>query len=168
MNAKDVLIAAIEQAAWVTSTLLHDLSDGDLLLRPAPGMNAIAWQLGHLVLSVHEKLCALEPPQPRPIPPLPPGFARAHSSAAAAHASDSVDGLLPKADYLSLLGTMRAAAITAIRATPDAELDQPAPESLRRYTPTVGAVYMLIGTHEFMHQGQIVALRRSLGKPIAI
>lgn len=49
MNVKDVFIRTIEQAAWITGTYLDDLTDGDLLIRPVPGMNHVAWQLGHLI-----------------------------------------------------------------------------------------------------------------------
>lgn len=169
MNAKDVLIGTVEQAGWVTDTLLEDISDADLLIHPVPGMNIVAWQLGHLVLSVHEKLTALDPPEPRPIASLPPGFAAQHS--ARVDACELVAGtgdFLSKSSYLSLLSTMREATITAIRAIPDTDLDLPAPEPLLKYTPTIGAVLNLIGTHEFMHHGQIIALRRRLGKPVLI
>lgn len=162
MNAKDVLIGTIEQAGWVTATLLVDLSDADLLIRPVPGMNHVAWQLGHLVVSVHEKLATLG----HAVPALPAGFAAAHSTKVAAN--DPPVGFSRKADYLALMAAMREATIAAIRAMPDADLDTPAPEPLRKYTPTIGAVYRLIGTHEFMHHGQIVALRRRLGKPVLI
>lgn len=63
---------------------------------------------------------------------------------------------------------MRQAEIAATRAKPGGDLDRPASESLRTYTATVGAVFNLIGTHEFMHHGQIVALRRKLGKGVVI
>ncbi len=162
MNAKDVLIGTIEQAAWVTGTLLHDLTDADLLTRPIPGMNHVAWQLGHLVLSMHEKLTTLG----HAMPALPAGFTAAHSMKMAA--CDDPGGFARKAHYLALMAAMREATIAAIRAAPDADLDKPAPESLRKYTPTIGAVFNLIGTHEFMHHGQIVALRRKLGKPVVI
>lgn len=169
MNAKDVLIGTIEQAGWITATLLHDLSDADLVIRPVAGMNHVAWQLGHLVLSVHEKLTTLSPPQPRPLPALPAGFAAVHSTKmAACEAAQGAGGFARKADYLALMAALREATIAAIRATPDTDLDRPAPESLRKYTPTIGAVFSLIGTHEFMHHGQIVALRRRLGKPVVI
>ena len=167
MHAKDVLIGTIEQAGWVTARLLQDLSDADLLIRPVPGMNHVAWQLGHLVLSVHDKLTVLSPPEPRPIPSLPVGFSEIHSAkVAATEPRHGATGWCSKREYLALMTTMRGATITAIRAIPDADLDLPAPEALRTYTPTIGAVLNLIGTHEFMHHGQIVALRRRLGKPV--
>lgn len=162
MNVKDVFIMTIEQASWLTQTYLHDLTDADLLIRPLPAMNHVAWQLGHLILSEHEKLTTLG----HAMPDLPPGFAAAHSKKTAA--SDDPATFATKADYLALLAQMHGATIAAIKATPDADFDNPAPPALRKYTPTIGAVFNLIGTHQFMHHGQIVALRRKLGKPVLI
>ncbi len=50
----------------------------------------------------------------------------------------------------------------------DADLDQPAPEHFRTMFPTAGHVIILIATHGLMHAGQIVPVRRKLGKPIVI
>lgn len=162
MTVKDVFIRTIEQAAWITGTYLNDLTDAELLIRPVPGMNHVAWQLGHLVLSEHEKVTSLG----HKMPELPAGFAAAHSKEMAG--SDDPKRFEKKADYLRLMKTAHEGTIRAIQATPAADFDQPAPESLRRYSPTVGAVFNLIGAHAFMHHGQIVALRRKLGKPVVI
>lgn len=162
MTVKDVFIRTIEQATWITGTYLNDLTDADLLIRPVPGMNHVAWQLGHLILSEHEKVTSLA----HKMPELPAGFAAAHSKETAS--SDDPKRFAKKADYLALMKKMHEGTIGAIKATPDADFDKPGPESLRRYSPTVGSVFNLIGTHEFMHHGQIVALRRKLGKPVVI
>lgn len=100
------------------------------------------------------------------MPGLPAGFEAAHSRTMAS--SDDPRNFAKKADYLALMKKTHAGTIEAIQATPDADFDKSGPESLRRYSPTVGAVFNLIGTHEFMHHGQIVALRRTLGKPVVI
>jgi hypothetical protein len=34
--------------------------------------------------------------------------------------------------------------------------------------PTVGHIYLLIATHQLMHAGQFVPVRRALGKPVVI
>ena len=53
----------------------------------------------------------------------------------------------------------------AIEATPDADLDAPAPEMMREFAPTVGAVLTILGGHWLMHSGQLVPIRRKLGRP---
>lgn len=162
MTAKDVFSMTLASAQFVTTTYLSDLSDADLLVRPLPGMNHVAWQLGHLICAEHKFLTQLG----HNLPELPVGFAAAHSKETAG--VDDASKFARKADYLTLMKKMHDATLSAIRATPDADLNKPGPEAMRAYAPTVGAVFNLIGTHEFMHHGQFVALRRKLGKPVVI
>src|SRR5678816_3939499 len=49
MNAKDAIKYALESTHNMVTMYLGDLSDADLLVRPAPGANHIAWQLGQLI-----------------------------------------------------------------------------------------------------------------------
>ena len=51
MNAKDVLRLDLKANHAILTNYLSDLSDADLLVRPAPGANHIAWQLGHLIVA---------------------------------------------------------------------------------------------------------------------
>ena len=94
---------------------------------------------------------------------LPEGFAEAHSKE-----MSGVDGparFAGKAQYQGLIEQSKAAILAAIDATSDADLDQPGPEAMRDYAPTVGAVLLLLGEHWLMHAGQYVPVRRKLGKP---
>ena len=63
---------------------------------------------------------------------------------------------------------MRRATLAALDATPDEVLDNPSPQRMRDYAPTVGAVFALMAAHELMHAGQFVPVRRMLGKQIKI
>lgn len=162
MTAKDVFAMTIDTAHWITTTYLEDLSDADLIGRPLPGMNPVAWQLGHLICSEQQMISALG----HSMPALPAGFAEAHSKEAAA--GNDTSKFARKSDYISLMKKMHESTKAAMQATADADLDKPGPEQMRSYAPTVGAVYNIIGTHEFMHHGQIVALRRKLGKPVVV
>ena len=49
MTAKDAIRQSLQGSQRVLGMLLDDLSDADLLVRPAPNANHIAWQLGHLI-----------------------------------------------------------------------------------------------------------------------
>ena len=55
MNAKDVIKYNLRVADMGWSTLLSDLSDADLLVRPSPAANHLAWQLGHLISSERQE-----------------------------------------------------------------------------------------------------------------
>ncbi len=162
MTAKDVIRKSLEMAHWVTNQYLEDLSDADLVQRPVPGANHIAWQLGHLLMSEREMVSSLGCTMPE----LPAGFEAAHSKEASG--SDSRSGFGSKAQYLDHFKRMHAATLAALSATPDAQLDQPAPEPMRSYAPTVGDVFNMVGLHEMMHTGQFAVLRRKLGKPVKI
>jgi uncharacterized damage-inducible protein DinB len=96
-------------------------------------------------------------------PALPPGFAEAHGKEAAG--SDDPAAFRSKAEYLALAERMKSASLAAIDATPEAALDDPAPEAMRAITPRVADLLSLVGSHWLMHAGQFVPIRRKLGKP---
>lgn len=162
MTTRDAIKGTIDMAHLVTRSYLADLSDAELLVRPAPGANHIAWQLGHLIVSEHDMVRG----SGAAMPALPEGFAAAHSREACT--SDDPNQFCTKAEYLALLERMHAATRAALDATPDARLDEPAPEAMRSYCPTIGALFNLVGQHELMHAGQFAVVRRKLGKPVTI
>lgn len=162
MTAKDVYKTNMGMADFLLKEYVSDLSDADILQRPAAGLNPLAWQIGHLIASEQSMLKAIG----KNMPDLPAGFEAAHNRDAAA--SDKTTGFLKKDQYLALNDTIRAATLKALDTTPDAELDKPSPESFRAYAPTVGAVFGMIASHVMMHVGQFVPLRRKLNKPVKI
>lgn len=161
MTAKDVIRTTMGTSAFVLSEYLSDLTDAELTQRPAPGLNAVAWQVGHLIESEHGMISALG----HKMPELPTGFTENHNRDAAAGDNTKY---LKKSEYDALAATVRAATLKALDSTPDARLGEPGPESMRGYAPTVGAVFAMIGSHVLMHTGQIVPLRRKLNKPVKI
>jgi uncharacterized damage-inducible protein DinB len=159
MNAKDVLRNGVEACNMILRAYVDDLSDADLLVRAVPGSNHIAWQLGHMIAGTKGMIAALGLAAPE----LPEGFEQAHGRETAA--SDDRTCFRTKAEYVAQLERMKAAALAAIDATPDEKLDQPSPESMREYAPTVASVLQLLSLHWLMHAGQFVTIRRKLGKP---
>jgi hypothetical protein len=158
MNAKDVLRQVVEFSHMVTRSYVEDLSDAELLVRSVPGTNHIAWQLGHMIGGTQQMLAALGH-QP---PALPEGFAASHSKETAK--SDDAARFASKAEYLALAEQTKGATLAAIDATPESALEQPAPEAMREYAPTVAEALAILGTHWLMHAGQFVPIRRKLGK----
>lgn len=159
MTAKDVIRHVVELCHMVTREYLGELTDEQLLVRSVPRANHIAWQLGHLVSSDHQMLTLLG----HTLPGLPEGFAEAHTPETAS--SEDPAKFFKKSEYLPLMDKMKAATLAAIEATPEADLERPAPEALRSYAPTVAAALTLLGAHWLMHAGQFVPIRRKLGKP---
>jgi len=137
---------------------VQDLSDADLLLRPVPGMNHIAWQLGHLITSSKGMLGMLG----QPVPALPAGFEESYTKETAV--SNDPAKFATKNVYVDLAEKTKAASLAALDAIPENKLDDPGPEPMREYAPTVAAVLTMLGAHWLMHAGQFVAVRRKLGK----
>lgn len=161
MNAKDAINSSMKMSQMVLDGLLKDLSDADLLVRPAPEANHIAWQLGHLISS---EQMMVEMTCPNSCPPLPEGFADNHSKERSK--SEETEGFLGKQEYVDLFQRQRAATLEALKTLPESDLDKPAPEAFRQLCPTVGSVFALQGDHVLMHTGQFSVVRRMLGKPV--
>jgi hypothetical protein len=163
MNAKDVILHGMGMADHILNAYLGDLSDADLVIRPVEGQNHIAWQLGHLISS--ERMF-VEGIKPGSCPPLPAGFDEAHNKEASM--SDDPTKFLSKQKYLEIYQAQRAATKAALESLPEAELDKPAHESIRAFSPTIGTTFSLMGEHVLMHVGQFVSVRRKLNKPVTI
>ena len=159
MTAKEAIRHVLEFCHTVTRGYIDDLTDKDLFVRAVPGANHIAWQLGHLLSSEQQMLTAIG----HKAPTLPAGFAEAHTKETST--SDNPAKFFKKADYLTLMDKLKAASLAAIDTMPEKDLDKPAPEAMREYAATNGAVLTLLGTHWLMHAGQFVPIRRKLGKP---
>lgn len=159
MNAHGAIKNVLAGADRLTTRYLDDFSDADLLVRPVPGANHVAWQLGHLIAAEHglvESVC------PGAMPPLPEGFAEKHSNETAG--SDDASAFLKKAQYVDLYRQQRAATLKALDSLSEADLDRPGPEKYRGFVDTVGAVFTMQGGHWGMHAGQWAIVRRKLGR----
>ena len=72
MNGKEAIRDTLNLSHFVLTKYLGDLSDADLLKRPGPGCNHVAWQLGHLIASESSLLNGIRAGAG---PELPAGFA---------------------------------------------------------------------------------------------
>ena len=160
MNAKQALKGSVDSASFVCNAYLGDLTDADLMVRPAADCNHIAWQLGHIIAAEHQML---EGVSPGSMPKLPEGFAQKFTKDTAK--SDKPADFLTKDEYLKLAGEQRAGTLALLEKMSDEELDKPGPEAMRSYCPTVGSIFTMQGTHWLMHAGQWAIIRRKLGKP---
>jgi hypothetical protein len=163
MNTEDAIRQTMDFSLFVLKTYVGDLTDAELIQRPGPGCNHLAWQLGHLIASESQLLNAIRPGSGVE---LPAGFAEQHSKETIG--SDDPAKFATKQQYLELLDKTNAASKQALDGFPETEFDAPSPESFRKMFPTMGAMFMLIATHAMMHAGQFVPVRRALGKPVVI
>src|SRR5262245_57380015 len=121
MNAKDAIRHTLKVNHDVLKGYLSDLSDADLLVRPVPGANHIAWQLGHRITAEAKYFLPLIPGAKAA--ELPAGFADQHGKTKAA--AEPPTGFLTKAEYLGVFERVRQATFGALEQVPDADLDKP-------------------------------------------
>jgi hypothetical protein len=156
MNAHAVLRGALADADSISTSYLNDLSDADLLVRPVPGANHIAWQLGHLIAAENGMIGETCPGS------MPAGFKEKHTNDTAS--SDDGQAFLSKDEYLRLYREQRAATLKALDSLSESDFDLPAPERFRHFVPTVGGLFNMQAAHWLMHAGQWAVVRRKLGR----
>lgn len=163
MKAQDVLKASLKTTQMIFHSYVNDLTDAELLERPGPGCNHLAWQLGHLISSNSSILNTIAPGA---APTLPAGFDDQHSKAMAT--SQDYSGFLTKEQYLELFRKLDEATLATFDRLTEDDLDKPSPENWRGKFPTLGSLAVLLASHTMMHVGQWVPIRRRLQKPVLI
>jgi hypothetical protein len=163
MNAIDAIRTALKSSQGLLTWYLSDLSDTDLLVRPVPEANHIAWQVGHLILTEHSFAGYLPEAQ---YPSLPEGFA-------AQHARDRANlepptGFLGREQYVTLFNESREATLRGLAMLSESDLDRPIEGPLASLARTLGALILLESDHTLMHAGQFSVVRRKLGKPVLL
>jgi hypothetical protein len=101
MNAKDIIKINIDMGQFISLGYIEDLTDQELLHRPAKGANHINWQLGHLIQSENEMMNVAIPGC---MPNLPAGFAEKYTkdTATSDDASEILARVAPLARALAL------------------------------------------------------------------
>jgi hypothetical protein len=160
MTAKEVLKHMLKANEHMLNWYVSDLSDAELLVKPVPNANHIAWQLGHLI-STEAK--SMQPKIPgMSVIALPDGFDKQHSK----EMSNSTTGFYTKAEYLALRKATRDALLAALDKFPDADLDKDPQMGWGDMVPTFASLFALAANHDMMHIGQFTVVRRLLGKPV--
>ncbi|MEY4667934.1 MAG: hypothetical protein RL518_633 [Pseudomonadota bacterium] len=147
---------------YVMRTYLSDMSDEDILTCPVDGAHHAAWQLGHLIMNERRTVEAIRAGAGVD---LPEGFEQAHAKEVAV---DSRRGTLKLSQYLELMIAQRDKTKQVLMSLSDDELERPAPEFMRGYARSVSSAFMMIGSHEMMHAGQLAVIRRRLSKAVVI
>lgn len=162
MNGCKVTETALTSTQHILGWYLSDMTDADLLVRPVPGANHSAWQLGHLIASEIQLVRSQLPDAA--YPELPAGFAEQHNKETAVQ--EPPKGFGGKEQYLSLFNRVREATKAAAGKLSEADLDRPTTGQMAQFAPTLGAFFILVSNHTLMHVGQFSPIRRKLGKPV--
>jgi len=164
MEMKSFLIASLKSNLGMVTHTLGDLTDAEMFIRPCPGANHAAWQLGHLCLSessIQPILAAAHAVG------VPDGFKDVYNMKA--NVNDGAEKFAPfntKAQLIELFGKVRAGTIACVESMSPEQLDAPTPEKYQAWAPTLGMLVAGQMTHTMMHAGQFQVIRRKLGKPV--
>lgn len=160
MNFKDGIRTQFSVADFFLQTYVGDLTPAELLTRPVPGANHIAWQLGHLI-SAETRL--VDAAAPGKMPALPDGFMERHTKETAA--SDNAADFLSKEEYLALTKTVRAATLQTLDSLGETDFDKAVSSNrLPPFIKRAGDCFVVAAGHWVLHSGQWVVLRRQLGR----
>ena len=159
MNAQDAIRATMSTADFMIANYLADITPQEMLVRPVPGANHLAWQLGHLITA---ETRLVEAAVPGSMPSLPEGFAERHTKDTAA--SDNPADFLTKEEYLELAASTRAATLKVLDSQSETDLDRPVGGRVPPFVKTAGHCFATAGGHWILHAGQWVVLRRHLGR----
>ena len=156
-TVNELLAFGLSGSQKMLKRYLADLSPQEYLHRPTPKANCAAWTVGHLAMTDWYALKRLggEPPV------LPDGFERRFSrdeGCPQAEEFGDVGAIVPVFDAHRDRLTELAKSVPAERL--DARLEKPI-----AFAKTFGEALSFIAMHTSMHAGQIVIIRRSLGRP---
>jgi hypothetical protein len=158
VDIKQAIEFNFRMADFVVNAYLTDLDDKDLLVRPVPGANHIAWQLGHLIFA---ERYMVERVAPGSMDPLPEDFERYGRGSAA---TDNPEEYLSKEAYLELAKKVRAGTLRVVERLSPADLDQPVTQ-IPPFAKNAGEALLTVGGHWLMHVGQWAMVRRKIGRP---
>ena len=163
MDAQTAILNTLTTAQMVCGAYLGDMTDEDLMKRPHAKSNHINWQVGHLIASDWNMVSGC---YPGALPELPEGFAEKYSKETIGN--NDASAFHTKEELMKVMSEQHAAIAEKIKSVSAEELDGPAPEEMKGFAPTVGAVLNMIGSHWLMHCGQWVPVRRESGKDVVI
>ncbi len=157
----DALIQTLATTRGATLKLVADLSDDQIALQPAAGMNHPAWVLGHLLMVDGSFLTLVGGAAPA----LDANWNAIYGNGSKPVADKSI--YKSKQWYIDQMAGVRAQIIERLKVLTPADMAKPHPDPARRERfPTIGHMVFLYGTwHEAYHAGQLSAWRRVLGLP---
>lgn len=147
----------LKRSAGMLLAVIDAFGDDEIFVRPVPGANHAAWQIGHVICSQHRMLTRLGAKTPE----LPAGFEAKFTKTTAV--SDQPGDFADRKTLRDLVAKTTDAAIAFAATVKEEDLSKP---SGIEFAPTVFDLLVLQSAHAAMHIGQMQVIRRKLGKPI--
>lgn len=165
-DPRDRLSTAVDRLRFsrrTTETFLADLEPSDWLWQPGDGLNHIAWHVGHVTYAQYF-LCVVRVrgrvESDREL--VPTAFLRRYKFGSKPSPEPSRNATPD--ELLATLRGVHALALSELEARTEAELDVQTDPPHPLFETTLGGVEWC-GQHELLHCGQVMLLRRMLGKP---
>ena len=160
MNTIDYLRMNLDMGD-MTLDLIDDMKDAPMTAPTAKGGNHPLWVLGHLAYAEASMVYEMMLGEPNPLEDWKPIFA------------DGTEPTSDASDYPSYaevrarFDEVRAHTLKVLDALTDADLDKKSqnyPEEWAAYFDTYGKVLAIVGSHTFIHHGQVADARRMAGR----
>ena len=158
MTANEAIASALTASHGRFDAVVDDLSPAEFESQPIPGVNSIAWMLGHLALTDRRIVGLLG----GPLPALPDGFEAPFKTTKQPAVGQK--GLGDPKELLAIFDAHRRALIVAVRAATPEQLAAPLPTPHPLFK-TVGEAAAFLAVHVGLHAGQVTVIRRALGYP---
>ncbi len=162
MSMIEFLCDRLTVARGWTQDLLEDIDESAWFDMPAPGINHVAWQVGHLAASqvalIHVRCFAKDYDRCAPA-----GFREKFGKGSSPLADPSAyPGV---AEIRAAFDRIQTEAIDLIAAMSESDLNSPAGAEPHPLFSTKQGAIATTALHETFHAGQIALLRRLAGKP---
>lgn len=159
------LALAIQQIILVRKyslNLIESIEPADWFRQPQPGINHVAWQVGHLAVAQYWlTMNRVRGQRPEDAALLSEAFLQRYGRLSQPDPNPAQNPT--PAELRATLDRVHAAALRELEQVPDSELDQPVGKPHPMFSTKLGAI-LWSAQHEMLHAGQIGLLRRLFGK----
>jgi hypothetical protein len=161
MNAADLLISQLRGGEWTILRAAEDLDNNNFHTHLPGGGESPLWIFGHIAVNEDWFLSILVTGGSRTVDPEIAEVYQADFPLpdALAHSKDT------RSDVINLFRTQRKRVYAALELEDPATWDTPPPPGLPPIFTSRGAVWGILGTHQYWHLGQLMSIRTMLGKP---
>jgi len=164
MDLNEFAVGALENAKWLATAAVEDLTDAEMMFQPKEGLNHATWLLGHIAGSENGLILSFCKGENL----LPKGW---HGTFGIGSKPTASPAAYPtKDEILAHIEKVHAAAVTYVKSLSAENLDKrppgidDLPERVQEMFSTIGKCIFHHVTHASGHAGQISMLRRLMGK----